>query len=268
MFFRLTTLELGLIVFGVVFVATGLGLVLGRHHRARAETLKEPFAVLQAALLGVVGLVLAFGLALAVGRYQDRRTAVVDEANAIGTTYLRAQTLPEPYRTQSLIALVRYTDAAIRLTGAIPESAAATAIIARESALQRRLWAVAGRTLVAAPVDSAPRLYVDSLNGMIDMQTVRVSGLNNRVPAPVLFIEVVSSAVALALLGFYLAILGRGLETVLTVLLAAAVVSALLLVTFDLDRPARGLITVPSSPLVSVRLSMSHAPAASGPTGP
>jgi hypothetical protein len=46
---------------------------------------------------------------------------------------------------------------------------------------------------------------------MIDMQTVRVSGLNNRVPGPVLFIEVVSSAVALALLGFYLATLGRGL---------------------------------------------------------
>jgi hypothetical protein len=80
MFFRLTTLELGLIVFGVVFAATGIGLVLGRHHRVNVETLREPFGVLQAALLGVVGLVLAFGLALAVGRYQDRRTAVVDEA--------------------------------------------------------------------------------------------------------------------------------------------------------------------------------------------
>jgi len=267
-FFRLTTLELGLIVFGVIFAATGAGLLLGRHHRGNVETLREPFGVLQGALLGVVGLVLAFGLALAVGRYEDRRAAVVDEANAIGTTYLRAQTLPEPYRVQSLAALRRYTDAAIALSGAIPQSVHATAIIARESALQRRLWAIAGRVLIAAPVATAPRLYVDALNGMIDMQTVRVSGLNNRVPGPVLFIEVVSSAVALALLGFYLAILGRGLATVLTVLLAAAVVSALLLVTFDLDRPTRGEITVPSTALVDVRQSMSLPPAATGPRLP
>ena len=60
------------------------------------EDLREPFGVLQAALLGVVGLILAFGLALAVGRYEARRAAVVDEANAIGTTYLRAQTLANP----------------------------------------------------------------------------------------------------------------------------------------------------------------------------
>ena len=51
---------------------------------------------LQTALLGFVGLILAFGLALAVGRYETRRAIVVAEANAIGTTYLRAQTLAEP----------------------------------------------------------------------------------------------------------------------------------------------------------------------------
>jgi hypothetical protein len=63
---------------------------------------REPFAALQAALLGVIGLILAFGLALAVGRYESRRAAVVEEANTIGTTYLRAQTLAEPSRTASL----------------------------------------------------------------------------------------------------------------------------------------------------------------------
>ena len=41
-------------------------------------------------------------LSLALGRYEDRRTAVVDDANTIGTTYLRAQTLPEPMRSRSL----------------------------------------------------------------------------------------------------------------------------------------------------------------------
>ena len=100
MFFRLSSLELVLILAAVIFGATCLGLFLGRYVRHRAEHLREPLGVLQSALLGLVALVLAFGLALAVGRYETRRAAVVDDANDIGTTYLRAQTLPEPIRTR------------------------------------------------------------------------------------------------------------------------------------------------------------------------
>ena len=87
--------------------------------------MREPFAVLQGALLDVVGLILAFGLSLAVGRYQDRRAAVVDEANAIGTTYLRAQMLAEPVGGRSLALLVQYTDQSIRLSSVVPGSAEA-----------------------------------------------------------------------------------------------------------------------------------------------
>jgi len=68
-----------------------------------------------------------------------------------------------------------------------------------------------------------------------------------------------------ALLAFYLAVLGRGL---LTVMLAAGLVTMLLYVSFDLDRPTRGLIEVPSTPLVSLRASMIAPPAASGPAQP
>jgi hypothetical protein len=265
MFFRLSSLELGLILFAVVFGATGVGAALGRRHRDEPDSLREPFAVLQGALLGVVALILAFGLALAVGRYEGRRSAVVDEANAIGTTYLRAQTLAEPTRGRSLSLLVQYTDASIRLSKAIPGSASARGIIATESRLERQLWALAGQALAAAPVASAPRLYVESLNEMIDFESARVAGLNNRVPGPVLFLEIVSAAVGLALLAFYLSVLGRG---VLTVLLAAGLVTMLLYVTFDLDRPTRGLITVPATPLTSLRASMALPPAASGPIPP
>src|SRR6188472_2448824 len=132
MFFRLTTWELGLILVAVVLGTMAIGLVLGRYLRHRSEHLREPVSVLQAALLGLVGLVLAFGLALAVGRYEARRTAVVDEANAIGTTYLRAQTLPEPIRTQSLERLVRYTQSAVLLSDRVPGSAAAREAAASE----------------------------------------------------------------------------------------------------------------------------------------
>ena len=129
MFFRLSSWELALILLAVVLGATALGLVLGRYLRHHSEHLREPFGVLQAALLGLVGLVLAFGLALAVGRYESRRAAVVDDANAIGTTYLRAETLQEPIRTQSLRLLVRYTDTSIRLSNAIPGSTASRNMI-------------------------------------------------------------------------------------------------------------------------------------------
>ncbi len=249
----------------MVLGTTAIGLLLGRSLHHRSESLREPLAVLQAALLGVVGLVLAFGLALAVGRYESRRAAVVEEANAIGTTYLRAQTLAEPARTGSLERLVRYTDTSIRLSQTVPGSPAEHEAVADGQQLQRELWTLAGQALDAAPTASAPRLYVESLNQMIDMQTVRVSGLNNRVPGEVLALEVASAAVALGLLAFYLAIIGRG---VITVLLAAALVTALLLVTFDLDRPTRGLIRVPSVPLTELRASMALPPAATGPAKP
>ena len=100
---------------------------------------------------------------------------------------------------------------------------------------------------------------------MIDMQTVRISALANRVPFAVLFFELIGAAVGLGLLALYLAILGRG---VITVVLAAAFVSVLLLITFDLDRPTRGLVTVPDTPLVSLRASMILPPAAEAPPRP
>jgi hypothetical protein len=192
------------------------------------------------------------------------RAAVVEEANAIGTACLRAQTLAEPDRTSSLTRLVRYTDTSIRVSHSVPNSPAERQAVADGQQLQRELWALAGHALDAAPTASAPRLYVESLNNMIDMQTVRVSGLANRVPGPVLALEVIGAAVALGLLAFYLAVLGRG---VLTVLLAAALVTLLLLVTIDLDRPTRGLIRVPAVPLTDLRASVLP-PAATGPTNP
>src|SRR6476660_4014142 len=151
MLFRLNSLELALVLAAIVFGATGIAVLLGRRHREHSE-MREPFAVLQGALLGVVGLILAFGLSLAVGRYQDRRAAVVDEANAIGTTYLRAQLLAEPVRSRTLALLRPYTDTSILLSHEIPGSAAARRAIATSGVLQRRLWRLAGEALVVAPV--------------------------------------------------------------------------------------------------------------------
>jgi hypothetical protein len=222
--------------------------------------LREPVAVLHSALLGMVGLILAFGLALAMGRYETRRTALVQEANAIGTTYLRAQTLSEPMRTSSLDLLRDYTDTSVALSESMPGSADADAAVAAGQEIQRTLWGLADDALDEAPTASAPRLYVETLNEMIDMQTVRVAALGNRVPTAILAVEVFGAAVALGLLGFYLSMIGR---SVYGVVLASLLVSSLILVTFDLDRPTRGLIKVPDTPLVELRASMDLPPAAS-----
>jgi hypothetical protein len=261
-FFKLSSWELALIIFATVGTATVAGFVAGRYLRKHSATLREPFGVLQAALLGVVGLILAFGLTLAVGRYEDRRAATVAEANAIGTTYLRAQLIAEPERSRSLELLRRYTTLAVAITHEIPNSPAMRRTVAAQGLLQRRLWRLAGQSIAAAPVASAPRLYVDSLNSTIDQQSVRVSSLDNRVPGAVLGLEVIGAAIALALLALHISILGRGLVAMLA---AAALVTLLLLVTFDLDRPTRGLIEIPSAPLESVRASMVLPPAAAGP---
>jgi hypothetical protein len=247
----------------MVLGATLLGAFLARRVRHLSDSLKEPFGILQAALLGLVGLLLAFGLSLAVSRYEGRRANVVSEANAIGTTYLRAQTLAEPMRSRSLALLVGYTRIAVRLSDVVPGSAASQAAVDAESGIQRRLWGLAGEALDAAPRASAPRLYVEALNEMIDDETVRVAALSNRVPTAVLVLELLGAAVALGLLAAYLALVGRGL---VGVLLAAGLVAFLLLVTADLDRPTRGLIRVPDTVLTNQLAEMQQPPAAAAPS--
>jgi hypothetical protein len=265
LFFGLSTWLLVLLLVVVMAVTTAAGLLIGRRMAAQGEHMREPFGVLQAALIGFMGLILAFGLSLALGRYEDRRAAVVEESNAIGTTYLRAQTLAEPVRTESLDLLRRYTDTSIAISVAVPASSGFDRAVARSARYERELWTLSSRALDAAPVDTAPRLYVETLNEMFDAQSARVYALTNRVPTAVLILEVAGAAIAVAALALHLATFGRGVLTVLTV---SVLVAILLVVTFDLDRPTRGLIDVPSTPLLDVRATMAQPPAAEAPVGP
>src|SRR5262245_24194953 len=186
MFFSLPTWAVGLLVLAVIGAGTAAGYATGRYLREHHERLREPFGVLQGAFLGIVGLLLAFGLSLALGRYEDRRAATVTEANAIGTSYLRAQLVAEPTRRRSLELLRRYTDLALQISREVPSSDGMRRTTASEGVLQRRLWHLAGQATDAAPIATAPRLYVDSLNATFDAQAARLSSLTNRVPGAVL----------------------------------------------------------------------------------
>lgn len=251
--FSMSTATLVVVLVVLVGGAAATGTLVGRTIRRRTDSHQESVAVIQATLLGLVGLLLAFGLTMAVGRYDNRRAVLVQEANDIGTTYLRAQLLPEPARSGSLGLLVPYADQAVDLADQVPDSRRFTDDVGRIEELQGELWRVATEAVQADPTGTGPRLYVESLNAMIDSHTDRVASLRNRVPSTVVLLQVLGSTIAVGVLALYLALLGRGL---VTSLVAATVVILILFISMDLDRPHRGLITVPDGALVAARQAM------------
>ena len=98
-----------LLLFAACFGAAELGFYLGRRRSNAGEApKKEHVSAVQAAVAAILGLLLAFTVSMAVSRFEDRKHAVVDEANAIGTAYLRASLLPEPLRSQATAAFAEY----------------------------------------------------------------------------------------------------------------------------------------------------------------
>jgi len=144
----------------------------------------------------------------------------------------------------------------------VPSSTDQDDALVRSGRAERALWTEAGRALEAEPTASSVRLYVESLNETFDAQSSVVFGLRNRVPTAVLALEIVGAAIALGLLALHLATLGRGLTPVLV---ASALVTLTLMITFDLDRPVRGLIQVSDAPLTQLRASMEEPPAVDAP---
>ncbi len=258
MLFRLGTPALVIVVIVIVAGTTVGGIALGRRLESAHDEIRQPVGAVQAALLGFVGLLLAFGLTMAVGRYDSRRAAVVVEANAIGTAFLRSETIAEPQRSESIALLRTYVSGRIRLAHLVVETSTFDREVDASSELQRSLWKLAGQALVASPDGTAVRLYVDSLNTMFDAGSSREAAYHDRIPDSVAYLQIGGSALALGVLGLYLATLGR---RVLTAMLASVLVVLILLVAFDLDRPQRGLITVPSRALVALQQSMQQEPA-------
>jgi hypothetical protein len=255
---EMSSSALFLLLLTLVGSALALGTAVGRKLRPQVGERRESVGVVQGALLGLVGLILAFGLSMAVSRYDTRRVIVVQEANTIGTTYLRAQLLAEPVRSASLDALRDYADLAVMLADQVPESDSFVDTSEAMTDLQDNLWRLAGQAVTDDPQGSAPRLYIDTLNEMIDSHTARVASLRNHVPGTVLAIEILGAMIALGILALQLSMLGRAFTTTV---LAGAFVVLILFITYDLDRPQRGLIEVPFRVLVEAREAMDGPPA-------
>jgi len=231
------------------------GYRLGRSRLARAEHEKEaPVGAMVAAMLGLLAFMLAFTFGLAAQRFDTRREALLDEANAIGTTYLRAAMLPE--RGEEIRSRLReYVD--VRLVAV--QSGRVSEGIRQSETLQNEIWADAVGLATQNPESIVVGLFVQSLNEMIDLHAKRVTaGVRNRIPGPIWFALFSVAALALGAMGYHagLARTSRSLAIIAVGLTFTAVIGLIA----DLDRPAEGILSVSQQALIDVRESMKAPP--------
>jgi hypothetical protein len=207
-----------------------------------------------ASILGLLAFLLAFTFSLAANRFDARRHAVLEEANAIGTTYLRARLLPEPQRTETARLLREYVDTRLPdLRQGNPSDIIATAV-ARSEELHQQLWSHAAAAAEKTPTPITG-LFVQSLNEVIDLHAKRVfAGARSRIP-----ISIWAGLFSLAVLGMAAVGYQSGLSATRRSLAMLGMVLAFAGVLFliaDLDRPHEGFLMVSQQPLIDVQKSM------------
>lgn len=236
----------------VVVLATELGFWI--HSRAGGGESHGSTSMLAGAILGLLALMIGFTFSMTLSRFEARREAVLAEANAIGTTALRARLLPEPQRSESLRLLRDYVKVRLDLANHVASNRELASAIARSNALQESLWqqAMAVASLDKGVVPTAT--YVQSLNEMIDSQGKRLSAVRNRMPSEVLVTLFAIAAVASAFAAYASGDNRRGRR--LPVYVMAILVAAVILVLLDLDRPDAGFIKVSQQPMIDAAESI------------
>jgi hypothetical protein len=244
---------IGLLLLSALTISVALGYAGQSQLQRKADTGVEPppgGAHLLSAVLGLLALLLGFSFSMAMDRYDTRRQLVVQEANALGTTWLRVQLLDEPDRTVMSDLLRRYVDARLVWSESTAESPPEVGTVA----LQQQLWAATG---VALRSDSPPLLtrgVMDSLNESIDLASTRTAARAAHIPGFVQGLLLVYAILSMAMLG---TVLGNSLKLHLpqTALLLVLLTLAHLMV-LDLDRPRAGSIQVSQQPMEALRQSI------------
>jgi len=221
----------------IVLLSSEAGWRLGNYRRQRPQHEREaPIGAVIGAMLGLLAFLLAFTFGMAASRYDARKELVLQEANAIGTTFLRAEMLPEPERSEIQELLREY--AALRVGGVT--SLMTPEVMAKSGALHDRLWAHAVAEVNAEPELRA--LFVDSLNEMIDLDETRVTAGRNRIPDIIWLSLYIVSILTMAALGYEFGLKGeRSWPVTILLVLVFTVVLGLIA---DLDRPQAGFLQV------------------------
>ena len=241
------------VLFIVLLGATEIGYWIGRQQKRAGEDAPQ-MSTIQGSVLGLLALLLGFTFALSASRYEARKQLVVEEANAIGTVFLRSQFLPEPYDTKSEDLLRRYVDARLAFFDAGVDQEKLRQAVTRSDQINNALWSYAAAAADSSNNPMLVNLYVQALNEMIDLHTSRSAALQNRVPEVIILLVMSVAVLAMAALGYGM---GYGEHRLrLVTALMALVIALVILVIIDLDRPRRGLITVSQNALVETQQSL------------
>jgi hypothetical protein len=212
----------------------------------RRGWLGEITETIPASILGVHALLVGFTFSMSISRYESRRELVIKEANAIGTAYLRAKTLPAPFAQKSQDLLKTYLTQKVQFGKLVYGHEGIASTLKDIDQSHRELWSMAKDLTETSrtPIDA---LYLSALNDVIDLHSERMAALENQLPGTVLLLLLITLAIALFSLGFVEAAKKRqGNIWLVTLSMLFAIVITLII---DLDRPRRGWITVSQKPI-------------------
>jgi hypothetical protein len=240
---------LGLIV-GVV-AAHELGFWLGSWSRSADEPFDRHVALVRTSTAALVAFLIGFAFSGAASRFVERLDIIVKEANALGTAYLRADTIAEPQRGELKAALREYTADRVKLLS-VEERDQIEPLLAKVNGLHQRMW----KSAIKATQDNAPLMAVvlPPINEVIDMHATHLAMARRHLPLPIMAVLLGTAAIGVGLMGFGNGRVGRRfslLDSVYGVVLAAA-----LWMTIDLDYPGFGIIGVSNRSVVETLAAM------------
>jgi hypothetical protein len=191
---------------------------------------------------------LAFTFGMAESRFSARKELVLKEANAIGTTYLRSELLPEPDRTEILNLLREYVE--VRVKGAQERDVLEQAIV-RSEELHDPLWSLAVAIGKEHPDSIVVGLFIQSLNEVIDLHSERVTvGVRNRIPVSIWVTLYAVGILAMLLVGYQAGL--SGTQSIMTNLALVVIFAAVMILIVDLDRPGESLFQVSQQSMVEL----------------
>jgi hypothetical protein len=231
----------------LILISSELGWRLGNYRRRLPEHEREaPIGAVIGAMLGLLAFLLAFTFGMAASRYDDRKSLVLEEANAISTAYLRAEMLAEPARSEIRKLLRTYAEMRVEGVTAlmVPEMRVKT------TAIHKQLWTLTVATTAANPESELGGLFVDSLNTVIDLDETRVTAGRNRIPDSIWVVLFSIAVLTMAAMGYQFGLTGERSWPV-TVLLALVFTAVIVLIA-DLDRPQVGFLQVSQQALVDL----------------
>jgi hypothetical protein len=243
------------IAIALLALALEAGFQLGQRNRAhRDEHFPAHIRALQTALLGLLALLLGFTFSMSISRFDARKDLVLEEANAIGTAYLRAKFLPDR-SSGDVAALFRdYVAARIDFHAASNDPAGLAAATAKAAAIEARLWAYSVDLAQQQPGNLPVGLFIQALNNVIDVNEKRQVALENHVPEAVILLLFIVSAFSIGFIGFSQGLTGR--RRAYSTMTFAVLIALVLTVILDIDRPKRGLVQVSQASLLRLQAGM------------